>query len=599
LILVLGCALAAGGPEVIGPDALRSGMKGYGLSVFKGERIERFEVEVLGVLKNFAPKGDVILARLSGAGVDRAGVIAGMSGSPVYIEGKLAGAVAYAWGFAREPIAGIQPIGQMLPALEMAGRRGAEPKAAGLERAAAVARRVLEGCHGPRAAAGRDLFESVAGMLSGEAPAPPAGSGLRRLPFPLCVSGGPKAAAALRGVFGSMSIVPVAGADGEGGGRAPLKLVKVALKPGMPVGAALVSGDLDWTGLGTLTYVEGDRLIAFGHPMMGWGRVAFPMVVGEIVDVLPSQAISFKFGRMKALVGTVTEDRDTAIAGRIGLEPPTIPVHVSVDGERREDYDVRVAVDPRVTPILLMNVCGYLCGYFEGGERDKTFDGRVRVKLRGREEPLTISNAYATRAESLMRPLVLPVQALMDNPFARLPIERIEVAMKIVPENRTAEIAGAFLDRYYAGPGGKVKVTAVLRPWRAGRSEVRTVTFEVPPDAEVGSEIHVLVCGGSQSELIDLAMAPGLLKPRNTEQLLSLLGRAEPTTNLVARVSAIKRGLSYEGQEMPNLPPSVAGVLAGSIQSGVVEPLVHDEVRRAATPWIVLGHARLKLKVVR
>lgn len=599
LFLLSGRLCGAAEQAFIRPDEVTAGMKGYGLTVFKGDRIERFDVEIIGVMTNFFPKADVVLARLSGPVVDRTGVIAGMSGSPVYIGDRLLGAVAYGWAFSKEPIAGIQPIVNMTPSVVIDRRERAEKAEAkgSLERFRRVAECLLASRYSGEPASDRAFYRSLREALGCPASPAPSASGLRLLPMPLFVNTADADPSDIEAMFPDMRVIPLAGSGGAGRGTPP-ELVQVPIRPGMAVGAALVMGDVDWTGMGTLTWADGDRIAAFGHPMLNGGEVALPMVAGDIVGVLPSQQQSFKFGSPRGLIGTVTQDRDTAIVGRVGQRPPMIPVHVAVGGAEGKDYNIFVAVDYRLTPMLLMTSVEHLSGFLQGSPRNVAFEGRVRIKPAGMDRVIEMQNMFAARQELLTRFLMLPAAAMMDNPFKRLDIERIDIEVKAVGRNRTAEIVNVFLDKYYAKAGEKVGATVTLRPWEGGTVVTRRLSFRIPDDAAAGSELMVLVCGGNESNMIDLAMRPGASNPRTIDQLLDLLGTIEPSTNLVLRISALKRGLSYNGETMPDLPPSMISVLFDNAQSGVVEPLLEDETHKVETSWIVTKDVRMKLRVV-
>jgi hypothetical protein len=409
-----------------------------------------------------------------------------------------------------------------------------------------------------------------------------------------------RSADVLESVLPGMRVIPLAATASSGRpAKQAAELDTADLKPGMPVGTAFVWGDLDFTGLGTLTYVEGDRVLAFGHPMMNLGDVALPLARGEIVHVLASQYHSFKLGQFDGLIGTMTQDRDTAIAGRVGVRPPAIPLHVEIHGRVSESYDVQVAVNRRFTPFLVAVSGSLLTGQMQGEDQDMTVDATTQISIKGRAKPMVLSNRYASRGEPVSNALALRVAALMDNPFKPMEIERLSLSMKISEGNPIAAVTAASLDAAYARPGQEVGVTVTFLPWHAQQTQVRRMRFTVPKDTQPGTDMYVLVCGGTQSEMIDLSMDPGVQQPRDIDQLIELLARSEPATNLVLRVSSISRGLSYRGEAMPELPPSVAGALAGDTQSGLVMPLVEDQVQRAGTDWVVTGNTRLRLRIAR
>src|SRR5262245_35579798 len=329
-------------------DQVKPGMTGIGRTVFEGSRVEEFQVRVVGVLENaLGPKQGLILGRLEGGPLEKTGVIAGMSGSPVFIEGKLVGAVAYSYPFAKETIAGITPIGEMIEATRLPTPRAASarfaPKMgpggpeAPLDRAAVVA--ALE----------RPLRAVFPGPTPG--PSPAATGTLLPLALPMVFSGfDPATFEWARGVFTSLGFAPVLGAARAGLPEAPLP----DLEPGGAVGVSLIEGDLDLSVTGTITHIADGRVYAFGHPFYNLGPIQFPMKKAYVYSVFPSLYQSWKISTATDAVGTVEQDRTTAIAGRIGAAPSMIPVDVRLRGSRGGErrFSFRIVEDELFSPVL-------------------------------------------------------------------------------------------------------------------------------------------------------------------------------------------------------------------------------------------------------
>src|SRR5713226_6345637 len=306
-------------------EKIRPGMTGTGRTVFEGSRIDEFSVRVLGVLENaLGPRQSVILARLEGGPLDKTGVIAGMSGSPVFIDGQLVGAVAYSFPFGKEPIAGITPIGEMIEATRLQTPRAASARAAPpwgpggpagpLDREAMMA------------ALRRPLRAIAPGSFAGE-PLPPvlAGATLAPLALPLVFSGfDPATFEWARGVFSGLGFAPVLGASAAGVPPDALP----DLKPGGAVAVSLIEGDLDLSVTGTVTHIEEGRLYAFGHPFFNLGPTQFPLRGAYVYSIFPSLQQSWKISAALEPVGTMDQDRTTAIAGRLGAAPRMIPAQV-------------------------------------------------------------------------------------------------------------------------------------------------------------------------------------------------------------------------------------------------------------------------------
>ena len=335
---------------------IRSGMKGVGRTVMQGTKLEEFEAEVLGVMGDVSPGRDMVLCRLKGCNLEHAGIIQGMSGSPVYIEGKLLGAVAFAWEFAKDPIAGVTPFQQMIQYVRSNDRRiTAETKenAAGAVPASALRSMppLVEGLFDDRAT---DPWSSVLPVtVSGGALA-----GMTPIVTPLAASGfSPRALSLLGDRLRPLGMAPMAG------GAAPERIVREEgdrpLVPGSPLSIAMVTGDFDLSGIGTVTHVEGNRVYGFGHPMMSLGTCDLPMMTGYIHTVYPRASVSMKMGSPLKVVGVIDTDVSTSVAGRIGPKPDMLPLTVKVKTSRYADaqtYHVEIVREPMLLSSLVMAV---------------------------------------------------------------------------------------------------------------------------------------------------------------------------------------------------------------------------------------------------
>src|SRR5262245_31948805 len=324
-------------------DDVQPGMHGYGRTVMKGTRIETFDAEVLGVLKNTSPGRDMVLCRLAGLNLEKTGIIAGMSGSPVYIEGKLLGAVAYAWPFGKEPIAGVTPFSQMHSYVESYERRDLAEKG-GFNRIGLRTPLTIDGMR----------FDSVTVSQGYDSEQPAADDQLCLVPLrtPLMATGfTERSLSLLRDRFPRAGWLPM-----QAGGAA----AKIAeeekntpLQPGGPMAVALISGDFDLSGLGTVTHIEGDRVYGWGHPFFSMGHCEFPLMTGYIHTVYPRQSVSFKMGSPLKTVGVLDTDVSTGVAGHLGRKPDMLPMSVQVKtGHYAEatSYHVEIIRNPKMLP---------------------------------------------------------------------------------------------------------------------------------------------------------------------------------------------------------------------------------------------------------
>src|SRR4051812_17143165 len=374
LAIALLVALAGVSPLLSGATTqmdvkdIRPGMVGTGHTVFDGTHVEEFKANILGVLENvIGPHRNLILAKLEGGPLANTGVIAGMSGSPVYVDGKLVGAVSYALGsFSKEPIAGITPIAEMTDSTSFTDVRppGSKVKVEypfTPDTLAAAFRKALN-WNRPFADRPNDAqltgVAAIAGVGGGEI-----GTLLRPIATPLVMSGfEPELAGVLGTAFREQGFIPTGGsASGPRAGEAPYE---GPLKPGDAVGVMLVGGDLQLGGTGTVTHIDGDRVYAFGHPMYNLGPIEFPMTRAYVYTVLPSLFSSMKLSSTGDVIGTFTQDRATTIAGRLGAGPKMIPVNIALERSRtplaagaeiaapRRTFHYTVVNDPLFGPLL-------------------------------------------------------------------------------------------------------------------------------------------------------------------------------------------------------------------------------------------------------
>ncbi len=471
--------LAAAGGISAGPpfeafwnvDDLKPGLKGTGLTVLKGTKIEEFDVEILGVLKNTAPGRDMVIGRLSGLGLEKTGVIAGMSGSPITIDGKLVGAVAYAWQFGKEPIAGITPFSQMRGFVQaFEARDGAserEPRKLGLNKPLTIGGHRYTSvvvADGPK----RKPFSGASEMPQKLSALGVAGDEMWMLPLQTPVAATGFSAHSLklfREQFGQSGLLPVMG------GATPAKIAdeekNVTLQPGAAMSMAMVTGDFDMSGIGTVTHVDGDRVYGWGHPFMGLGACEFPMMTGYIHTVFPRQTVSFKMGSPLKQVGVVSADVSTCIAGRLGVKADMIPVKIGVRREVGElrTFNVRVVRQRSMLQALLFTVLTNAVD-MEGDLPDEmTADLELKIELEGRP-PIVLNDVFsgATIAggrapTALYFPISQLVATIHNNPYGALRITGIDCQTVIRPGRITAEVESVELDADTVAPGETLKAT--------------------------------------------------------------------------------------------------------------------------------------------
>jgi SpoIVB peptidase S55 len=583
-ILPSACALAllaaAGLPaqsRTYPVDELKPGMVAVGKTVFEGDRLDEFKAHILGVLRNvIGPRRNLILARLEGGPLAQTGVIAGMSGSPVYIDGRLVGAVSYSLGqFSKEAIAGITPIDEMTEAATFAAPRR---PAARVELQLPITPDGLRASLRQAFSWARPFADSPADVQVFGGTGLNAGIGtlLRPIATPLTLGGfdasviDPVASA-----FSDQGFVPVmagsAVALAQGNGRAASAQ---PLRPGDPIGVALMSGDLEIGATGTVTDVEGTRVYAFGHPFYGLGPTQFPMTRAYVHALLPSMANSMKIASTGEVVGTVQQDRATTIAGTLGPGPALIPVRISLTSDRgtKKTFNMAMVNDQLFTPLLAyLSIVNTLTSYErQNGAASYVVRGTASVKKYGNVafEDLFSGDQPSIGAAAYV---VAPINVLLRNAFEDVELERLDLDIDASEQPRSATLERVWIDGNRVKPGSKVDLKVLLRTYR-GEEITRTVPVDIPPNAR--GTVSVMVTDGtrlSQWESRELQVQP--LQTRDLHQMIRVLNNARKNNRLYVRLLGRDQGAVVKGESLSSLPPSVMAVLESDRNGGSFRPL--------------------------
>ncbi len=509
-------------------EAVRPGLTGYGLSVFEGTEPERFEVEVLGVWRNTQPSTSFILARLKGRGLEASGVIAGMSGSPVYIDGRLLGAVAFSWLFANEAVAGITPIEQMRQL--SADAPAASPKLARGEP--------------------RELRDLISSSLTWQDVLEPLRS-LRGIGLESAVSGVQWSTVG----FGNATRENLAVALGNlsPAGLAP-DTSHPALVAGSSVSGVLVDGDLRLAATGTVTERRGDEVLAFGHPFLGVGPLRIPMATSEVVTIFPSLMSSFKIANLGAAVGAFELDRAAGMRGRVGAEAPMTPVSVRVTGLVDRQFEVRVADLPLLTPTLVaISALGSLeAATQSGGSQGLDLTARFDLAEWGELE-VRQSFDGETAAQEAAFYLFAFTGFFLNNRFEEVSLESIEIELEQHAEPRTARLVGAHVNQTLVRPGDRIELIVDLQAYR-GETFRATLALDVPTGLPEG-RYSLLVGDGISVDVARLEVER--TEPQTFPQALRFLRSFHSRRELGALGVFRGEGLSVGGEVMPRLPASV------------------------------------------
>jgi hypothetical protein len=569
--------------QIMPEDQVKAGMHGVAYTVFEGVTPEPMEVEILGVLRNMAgPKSDVILARLHGEKVEYFGVVAGMSGSPVYIDGKLIGAIAYRIGeFSKEPIAGITPAGSMLEIDAM-------DKTPAPEEARALA--------GDRQAAARTSGPGLATSPNQQDPG--YANLLKPIETPLVFTGFSENTLRLFSKdFASVGVVPVMGAGSVSNDKQPEPLV-----PGSAVSAILVRGDMNIAGTCTVTYLDDTHLLACGHPLLQSGSVNMPMTKATVLATLPSAQNSFKIVNATESVGAFMQDRRAGLMGRFDREPHMIPVTLTFNGvSHPKQFHYEVLNNAKVTPAAMMaTVFNAIQGMNEYGE-DTTYRLRGDIDVLGYPK-LRVQNMYAPldgstpTAYGIALSIGEHFSRIFENPYATPKIEGVELNFDLVPDRRSARLETARTDITEARPGDEITIETLLRPYR-GESILRQIPVKIPTSTPRGT-LRILVSDGDTLDKMRRVSGP-MSRRLDLGSTIALLNKEHTNSELYVSLLEASPQAMVDDKVMPTLPLSVMNVMDG--MRGTQDMIVVGEsaVDEASTSvdYVVTGSQIITLTI--
>jgi hypothetical protein len=529
-------------PPIFPLREIRAGQRGIGKTVFSGNKIEEFQVEILGVLENLGPKQSVILARLSGGPLAKTGVMQGMSGSPVYIDGRLVGAVALAFSFATEPIAGIRPIEEMLAVADKPVSQ------------VAVAMRPRE----------KEAGATSTSLASTSLASTSLTASLMEIATPVSFSG--FTSGTLDHFAPELKKLGMEPRQGiSSGGKLPAKMGNPdSLRPGDMISVDLLSGDLSIGAEGTVTEVDGKKIYAFGHHFLSVGQTELPFARAEVITLLPNLAASFKISTARQWMGTITQDRSTAIYGEIGRKAETVPISLTVKDGRRDpiSYHMQMVQDRVLTPFIVQ-----MAVYSAMDATERTL-GLASYAVRGSVEfqpgvpPLKLDNAYAGDFNVPMQAsggVASPLAYLMSTGFDALKIKNITLEIQASERKRLLQIDQITASRKDVHPGQPVDLTVTFTEENGVETE-KTVRYVIPTGAPYGT-LNFTVADASNSNLLDYQqLASTVLK--SPTQVVSFLNDLRPNTNAYVRVWRTDAAYQVQGEDLPDPPPSLGLILA-------------------------------------
>ena len=585
---------------------IRPGLKGVGRTIFQGNKVQEFQVEFLGVLKNFlAPKHDVILARLSGGPLDETGVIAGMSGSPVYVDGKLVGAVALAFPFSKEAITGITPIQEMLDVVPEAAKASARTKAR--QSSTGLPFKIAGTTFHPDASArlipneaGSELsIQNLMKLL------PPAGGngGLTDVLLPLRFGGfSPESMDAYSHLFNRMGLQPMQGAAISSSPESMPANPK-GPEPGTMVSLSLVRGDLNLNVDCTVTYRKGNDIFACGHRFLLVGPTRIPFSESHVLASVPSVASSFKIDVPGPEVGTIRQDRFGAIYGVVGEKAPMIPVHIHLDStlNTKTDYNFDIIEQSFLSPLLLnLGIVSTLSGTERSlGPSTLSLKGSIRLKDGEAVRVEDVASGEINTAGVAGASVSTPLNYLLSGNFPSLGIQGIELSIVSTDEKRVATLEQVWSTKSQVQPGDHIEVTGLLRTPSGG-----TVVEKIPvdiPESISDERLSLVVGSGASLNALQNRLTPFSTTPRDLHQLVRALNRMRRNNRLYALLMTPQRSLTLQGEEYPSPPPSLVQTFLSdpAVSSSVIygTASVIGDYQTKPTEYMIQGEKTLYLKV--
>jgi len=594
LALLSGPVLAA--TDFIPLSEIKPGMTGYGLTVFEGTRIDTFGVTVVGVQDRIKVQGSLILVEVSGHGLELSSIAQGMSGSPVFIEGRFAGALAFGWGGALRPLGGITPAEEILALPTGTGHLDQPTPCTGTVGSGVL----LETAADTRQLAADLWGEEKVAMATSQNndahdwPAPEALL-LSLMEKILPSDSGPRPGWLHR---------PLGFTANSGASAAP-----ATLEAGAACAVPLVTGDAQLGAIGTVTWVDGDDVFMFGHPFMQRGPVHLPLATAEILTIFPSRNLSFKMGQVGEIVGAVTHDQRAGLAGKLGPSPDLIPVKVAVTspssarGEAAvtRDYDFAVVSDPQLAPTLVFwSIYNALLAVGDDASRQNVSYELV-TRWAGSEtvsaEPLVLSGVGTGPggAMNLAVGMMAPLAILLNNTFAEVTLLEVEAHLTITRPGATAQVVGLSGPREWPADGGPLVFQVELEP-RLGEPTFVSLSLDLPPGLKPGIG-RVVAASAAELFSLEAQRAPDTFQPASLAATVDLLKTPRSGDELVLALLTPGSGVVVRGQEMDNLPGRVSRLLRGGNMQAT--PTLADYQARIATEtsWLLSGHAVRQLKL--
>ena len=565
-------------------DDVKTGMKGIGRTAVQGNQLVEFQVEIISVLRNISPQKSVILAKLTGANLEQTGVAAGMSGSPVYINGKLIGAVAFSWPFSKEAIAGITPIDDMtgMPEIKM-------PE---IKSKSVLSHQLLdfifntpdfvsaENCYNKFLEMFPLNFTHTAGELY--------------KPLPLAMNG-----------FSGTSY-PVLQKWWENNGFMPMAVntstasnTNYELKEGAPVAVTFVTGDLDIGAIGTITYIDKNRVFAFGHTLFNLGDISLPMASSQIDAVISSLYSSFKIGNIGKTIGTFRQDLPSSIFGLLEEKPIMIPMKLKMTyGKQEKKYNFLMGNHHLLSPVIANYVFSETLASTESSMYEGTLSVKGTINIEG-HNTVNIDNVFSgflniPEASTFLSSVFA---YLINNEFEETKIKDVDLSAIVSSEQKTADLLEVRYDKSDAKRGDKIKFKIIVKPYQ---KPAASYDYELKISDKFNTGTYYILIGGADAlNKFDYAYYYKYTEFENLEQIIKLVNTIKRNDNIYIRIFSPKASLIVKSKLMSDLPPSYFDVIDSPQASGAANRIMIEHVMEdsVASEYVIKGAKRIAIEI--
>jgi hypothetical protein len=579
--LLMSVSLCLMSSEIMTLSEVKAGMEGIGKTIFKGEKVETFTFKVLGVMEKFFPNKGLIIVELESPVLKDQGILAGMSGSPVYIDGKLIGAVAYGLNnFPRKPIGGVTPIEDILDTVKY-NNKGYTIDISDIK---------LD--------FSKENLESIVKFNQNEL--------IKRASFsPIKEMSPIRFLSINRGIKPNLLsfLTPVSKVIQTVKGTSPktkdIKISKEFLQvsPADAVAVPLVRGDFELSASGTVTHVEGDKIYLFGHPWFNLGSVSFPLHKAEVISILPSYQNSSKLALTKHMIGTVVQDRSSSLQGVLGKLPYMIPLNVTLRNRNRS-FHLELVDHPLLTPILsfisLNNILS--SEYQDIGYQSIEVSGTIYIED---EKNITINDRFnGIFSFDEFTGLINAINFfVMNNKEKKAKIQKIDLEIAGFERVRNSSVQNVILEKNNFSPGEIMNISIFLKNER-GRIDAEKITLKAP-NLKPGSEFYLMVADKEEMGKFDAKNVKTSYFPEKLSSLIRAINNLKKNNRLYFKIMTPTRGLFIKGYEYANLPLSLRNVFVHNAQSSFQSEMKYSTIAeyQMEIPSIVKGKKLFKLKI--